>query len=51
MLQTPADVFDLTIDTSDGGMWCDLLEKTVSTMGLSPSPMETPTSRTRRRWC
>ena len=43
MLQTPADVFDLTIDTSDGGMWCDLLEKTVSNRwGLSPSPMETP---------
>ena len=43
MLQTPADVFDLTIDTSDGGVWCDLLEKTVSNRwGLLPSPMETP---------
>ena len=43
MLQTPAEVFDLTIDTSDGGMWCDLLEKAVlNRWGLSPSPMETP---------
>ena len=43
MLQTPADVFDLTIDTSDGGMWCNLLEKTVyNRWGLSPTPMETP---------
>lgn len=43
MLQAPAETFDLTIDTSDGGMWCELLEKVVANRwGLSPSPMETP---------
>lgn len=40
MLHADAAHFACTIDTSDGGMWCELLEKVIyDRWGLRPSPM------------
>lgn len=43
MLNSSPELFSCTIDTSDGGFWCEVLEKAIlNHWGVSPSPMLTP---------
>lgn len=43
MLNSSPDLFSCTIDTSDGGFWCEVLERAIlNRWAVSPSPMLTP---------
>ena len=43
MLNASPELFSCTIDTSDGGFWCEVLERAIlNRWGVSPSPMLTP---------